>query len=93
MKPLIPFAIIATLLGAAADVGAQTAAIRLTLNEAITRGFERNDRLDEMAARVEAARAVASQRGAASAPQVALLASYTRINHIDEFALPGTPGE
>jgi len=92
MKPLIPIAIIAMLVGVAPGVSAQTGAIRLTLNEAITRGFEHNDRLDEMAARVEAARAVADQRDAASGPQVALQASYTRINHIDEFALPGTPG-
>ena len=62
MKPLIPFAIVALLAGLAPGASGQTTAIRLTLNEAIARGFAHNDRLDEMTARVEAARAVAKNQ-------------------------------
>lgn len=62
---------------------------RLTLDEAIARGLEASHRVAEIDARQEAARAVEDQRKAASMPQVALQAGYTRTNHVDEFGIPG----
>ncbi len=71
---------------------AQTAPVRLTLDEAITRGIEANPRLEELLARQEAARAVEGQREAAQQPQLAAIASYTRTNHVDEFSVPNASG-
>ena len=62
--------------------------IRLTLDEAIARGMQASHRLAELTARQDAARAVAEQRDAAGQPQLAALASYTRINHNEEFGVP-----
>ena len=76
------------ILHAPAPVAAQTP-VRLTLQEAIARGLEASHRLAEIGARQEAAEAVSDQRKAASMPQVALLAGYTRTNHVDEFGIPG----
>ncbi|HEY3043156.1 MAG TPA: TolC family protein [Vicinamibacterales bacterium] len=71
-----------------ARTGAQTP-LRLTLDEAIARGLEASHRVAEIDARQDAARAVEDQRKAASMPQVALQAGYTRTNHVDEFGIPG----
>ena len=71
-----------------ADLRAQTP-VRLTLEDAIARGLEASHRVAEIEARQEAARAVEDQRKAASMPQVALLAGYSRTNHVDEFGIPG----
>jgi outer membrane protein TolC len=62
---------------------------RLTLQDAIARGLGASHRLAELGARKEAAEAIEDQRKAASMPQVALLAGYTRTNHVDEFGIPG----
>jgi outer membrane protein TolC len=71
-----------------ADLRAQTP-VRLTLEDAIARGLDASHRVAEIEARQEAARAVEDQRKAASMPQVALLAGYSRTNHVDEFGIPG----
>ena len=65
------------------------APLRLTLDEAVRRGLEASHRLAELGARQEAAQAVEDQRKAASMPQVALLAGYTRTNHVEAFGIPG----
>jgi outer membrane protein len=72
----------------AVSAAAQTP-VRLTLQEALARGLDASHRVAELSARQEAAEAVADQRKAASMPQVALLAGYTRTNHVDEFGIPG----
>ena len=71
-----------------ANARAQTP-VRLTLDDAIARGLEASHRVAEIDARREAARAVEDQRQAASMPQLALQAGYTRTNHVDEFGIPG----
>jgi outer membrane protein len=63
--------------------------VRLSLQDAIARGLDHSHRLAELGARHDAAEAVAEQRKAASMPQVALLAGYSRTNHVDEFGIPG----
>jgi outer membrane protein TolC len=63
--------------------------VRLTLEDAIARGLDHSHRLAELGARRDAAEAVAEQRKAASMPQVAVLAGYSRTNHVDEFGIPG----
>src|SRR5436190_17676673 len=76
------------LLGLCAPAAAQTP-LRLTLPDALARGLDASHRIAELSARQEAAEAVADQRKAAAMPQVALLAGYTRTNHVDEFGIPG----
>jgi outer membrane protein len=71
---------------------AQTAPVRLTLEEAITRGIEASHRLEELRARQDAARAIEGQREAAQQPQLAAVASYTRTNHVEEFSVPNASG-
>ena len=71
---------------------AQVGPVRLTLAEAISRGIEASHRLAELRAREEAARAVEGQRTAAELPQLALLAGYTRTNHVEEFGVPNPAG-
>ncbi|HUP39637.1 MAG TPA: TolC family protein, partial [Vicinamibacterales bacterium] len=78
--------------GAAHVALAQSAPIRLTLEEAIARGVEANPRLEELQARQDAARAIEGQRVAAQQPQIAAIASYTRTNHVEEFSVPNASG-
>ena len=80
------------LLGASTLAHAQPAAVHLTLPEAIARGLEGSNRIGELDARADAAHAVEHQRAAAAQPQVSLIASYTRTNHVDEFAVPNPTG-
>lgn len=77
---------------AAGVAEAQTATVHLTLPDSIARGLEGSHRIAELSAREEAARAVASQRAAATAPLVSLAASYTRTNHVEEFGVPNASG-
>lgn len=63
------------------------AALPLTLEEAIRRGLETSHRLEEAHAHVEAIDAVADQRLAATRPQVAAQAGYTRTNHVEAFGV------
>ena len=71
---------------------AQAPPLRLTLDEAVVRGIEASHRLEELSARQEAAQAIEDQRVAAERPQLAALAGYTRINHIEEFGVPNPGG-
>ena len=71
---------------------AQTTPIRLTLSDAVARGYDASHRLTELAAREDAARAVQDQRQAATRPLVSAIASYTRTNHVDEFSVPNASG-
>ncbi len=70
-----------------------TAAVRLTLDEAIDRAVRSSHRIGESTAREDAARAAVAGRAAADMPIVTLLAGYTRTNHVQEFGiqLPGAP--
>ena len=88
------FALFVLLLVASVDrVSAQTEPVRLTLDEAVSRGLAASDRLEELSARQESARAVQEQRRAAGRPQLAARGSYIRINHVQEFTLPSAvPG-
>ena len=70
----------------ASDVWSQEP-LRLTLDDAITRGLANSHRLAELQARKEGAAAVESGVGAASMPSIALLGGYTRTNHVDEFRI------
>ena len=67
-------------------LAAQPAALRLTLADAIARGFETSHRLAEGRAREQGA--LAAVRGAhlADRPIVTASAGYTRTNHVTEFA-------
>ena len=65
--------------------------LRLTLEEAQSRAQQASHRLGELQARESAAHAAADVRAAAARPNVALMAGYTRTNHVDEFVVPA-PG-
>lgn len=90
MKRLLTIAVL--LAGAARIASAQSLPLRLTLDEAIARGMDASHRLEELSARQDAARAIEGQREAAERPQLAALASYMRINHVDEFSVPNAGG-
>ena len=83
---------IGLLLFAPAVAVAQSAPVRLTLDEAIARGIDASHRLEDLSARQAAARAAVDQRQAAERPQVAAIASYTRTNHVEEFSVPNASG-
>lgn len=87
-----PVTVLLVLVGTAHVAFAQTAPVRLTLDDAIARGIEASQRLEELSARQDAARAVEDQRDASARPQVAAIASYTRTNHVEEFSVPNASG-
>lgn len=66
--------------------------VRLTLDDAIARGFATSHRLAEIRAREEGARAAADGARLAKLPVVAASAGYTRTNHVQEFAVPQPTG-
>jgi outer membrane protein TolC len=85
--------IVVLLVLAVADLTfAQTAPLRLTLEEAISRGIEASYRIEELRAREDAARGIQGQRRAAEQPQLTAIASYTRTNHVEEFSVPNAAG-
>jgi outer membrane protein TolC len=71
----------------------ESAALTLTLEEAIQRAAANSMRLAELEARHEAAQAAEAGSAAARLPVVALQSGYTRTNHVQEFAIaqPGQP--
>jgi len=73
--------------------GAQDAAMRLTLDDALARGLANSQRLAELQARQEGAEAAVAGRAAATMPLIGLQAGYMRTNHVEEFAIaqPGQP--
>jgi outer membrane protein len=87
-----PLTILLSLFATASTALAQAPPLRLTLDEAIARGIEASPRLEELSARQDAARAIEGQREAAERPQLAALASYVRVNHIEEFVVPDVGG-
>src|SRR5688500_11787127 len=68
------------------------AVVRLTLADAINRGFENSHRLAEIRAREEGARAAARSVELNKLPIVSASAGYTRTNHVQEFAVPQPNG-
>ena len=67
---------------------AQDPPVRLTLEEAIARGFENSHRLAEARAREEGARAAANSVDLTRRPVVGASLGYTRTNHVTEFSVP-----
>lgn len=70
-----------------ANAQTQPTSLRLTVEEAVQRGLDTSHRIAEAAARGDAADAAVGQRHAASLPQVAAQAGYTRTNHVDTFGV------
>jgi outer membrane protein TolC len=75
-----------------AGSGAAQDPLRLTLDEAISRGLAESHRIAELNARQEGAAAAVDGRHAAKMPQVSAQAGYTRTNHIDPFVIPALIG-
>lgn len=71
----------------ALPLAAQPAPIRLTVADAITRGFEASHRLAEVRAREQGAQAALRGAQAADKPTVTAGGGYTRTNHVQEFAV------
>ena len=67
-------------------------AIRLTLQDAISRGLETSHRIAEVKAREEGARAAAKGAELAKRPIMSASASYFRTNHVEEFSFPQPDG-
>jgi outer membrane protein TolC len=61
--------------------------LRLTLEEALSRGLASSRHLAELEARVEGSGFAVEARRAADRPAVSLLGGYTRTNHVDVFAI------
>src|SRR5204863_4893285 len=91
MKQAILLAAALMVIAAPSRVGAQTAvqppALQLTLEEAISAGLRTSHRLAELAARGSAAEAATAERHAATRPQIAAEAGYTRTNHVETFGI------
>ena len=71
---------------------AQSPPVRLTLADAISRGFETSHRIAEARAREQGARAAVHSAELATKPTVSANAGYVRTNHVDEFAFPQPGG-
>ncbi|MEO7134671.1 MAG: TolC family protein [Vicinamibacterales bacterium] len=67
---------------------AQVPPLRLTLADAVARGFENSHRLAEARAREEGARAAATTVNLTRKPVVGASLGYTRTNHVTEFSVP-----
>jgi len=67
-------------------------AVRLSLAEAITRGFENSHRLAEARAREAGAQAAATTADLADKPTFNANAGYMRINHVRPFGFPRPDG-
>ena len=83
-----PFAavVLVACLSCADPVQAQSpAAIRLTLDDAIARGFDTSHRLAEIKARERGAQAAVRGAQVADKPIVSAMANYMRTNHVPEF--------
>jgi outer membrane protein TolC len=79
-------------LSAATTASAQPAPLRLSLADAVARGFENSHRIGEARAREEGARAAAATADLARKPIVGASASYVRTNHVTEFSFPQPNG-
>ncbi|MDP3718333.1 MAG: TolC family protein [Acidobacteriota bacterium] len=81
------FTILLLLAVSSLPLAAQPAPIRLTVADAITRGFEASHRLAEVRAREQGAQAALRGAQAADKPTVTAGGGYTRTNHVQEFAV------
>jgi outer membrane protein len=61
--------------------------IRLTVADAIARGFEASHRIAEARAREDGAKAAATSAALNDKPNVNVSGGYTRTNHVDEFGV------
>ena len=75
-----------------ATVAAAQPAPPLTLEDAIARAIDASHRLAEARAREQGALAAVEIRRAVERPTVNVNGSYTRTNHVEEFAVPGSGG-
>lgn len=66
--------------------------VRLTVTDAISRAHETSHRLAEIRAREQAAQAAIRSAELAKMPTVNASGSYTRTNHVEEFAVPRPDG-
>jgi outer membrane protein TolC len=76
----------------AGDASAQGSPLRLTLADAVNRGFENSHRIAEIKAREEGARAAAKSVELSKLPTASASAGYTRTNHVQEFSVPQPGG-
>jgi len=76
----------------ARDVSAQGSPLRLTLVDAVNRGFENSHRIAEIKAREEGARAATKSVELSKLPTISASAGYTRTNHVQEFSVPQPGG-
>ena len=84
------WAVLGTLIASGAS--AQHSPLRLTLADAVNRGFENSHRIAEIKAREEGARAAAKSVELSKRPTVSASAGYTRTNHVPEFSVPQPNG-
>ncbi len=66
--------------------------LRLSLADAVSRGFENSHRLAEMRAREDGAKAAATTAGLADKPIFTANAGYMRTNHVITFGFPRPDG-
>ena len=85
------FLLIALLI-AASRASAQPAVVRLSLADAIARGFENSHRLAEARAREQGATAAAKSADLADKPTFNANAGYSRTNHVLNFGFPRPDG-
>jgi outer membrane protein len=94
MRHLTLLTLSCSLLLSVAEAPAQTP-VRLSVEEAISRGIQASHRLAEIGARQAASAAVVDVRRSAGMPVLTLQAGYTRTNHVKGFSLPNpsAPGQ
>ena len=80
------------LLIAASHADAQPSSLRLSLTDAIARGFANSHRLAEARAREEGAKAAANSADLADKPTFNANAGYSRTNHVLNFGFPRPDG-
>jgi outer membrane protein TolC len=89
----LPLVLFIAVFGLASGAFAQDVPVlRLTLDEAQTRAREASHRLAEARARESVALATVTVRDVTDRPALAVVAGYTRTNHVLPFAVPGTLG-
>lgn len=71
---------------------AQTAAVTLSLEDALARGKATAPRIAEAKARREAADATVTSRESLKMPSLSATAGYQRTNHVDEYGIPQAGG-
>ena len=92
MKRALYFGALVCLSCLPVDLAYAQSPIRLSLADAIARGFENSHRLAEARAREEGAKAAAETADLQRKPIVGANASYSRTNHVTEFSFPQPNG-